>query len=196
MLGAGSPICMPDDEANPDVGCLYDKLLEAMTNTVLRIVGNVDSLKLRHPVENYVHFFLQRMLNDVVPSDSGHGEGTRNPVCDFDPLVSCRPENLTEDCRQSGASSQKGSKRKSADEHVSPQQGPGSGSHDLSGKEEPESRVKTGKRPRNDPGEGNRGPYSCPFRKRNPQRFHVRESSCANQSYQDLALLKYAILNI
>ncbi len=37
------------------------------------------------------------------------------------------------------------------------------------------------------------GPYSCPFRKRNPQRFNIRDHwQCAAKSYIDTSDLKYS----
>lgn len=173
---------------------IYDSLLEAMSDAVSWIVGDAGSLRLKHPVKDYIHGCLQRMLNDVLPLGSIHEDVALEPVFDSGWQVSSRPGAPTEESEKPTTKSNKSTKRKAPHDQPDLRQNPGRGSNDPTGREKHAAQTKIGKRPRISPAGTF---YCCPFRKRNPQRFNIRDwLCCATQPYLDLPLLKYGILLI
>lgn len=193
MSGDGSPTCMPDHVAFPDLDDIYDNLFDAMCNAVLGILGDAGSVKLKHPVEDYVHHCLQRMLNDAIPVGIVDVGEIREPVCNSDSQISCPPGEPAKGSQKTGPGSNMASsaKRKTLHEQTyAPQHSGKSGSKSPASQKKLGPRIQVGKKPRKNHSGDN---YSCPFRKRNPQRFNVRDWSCALQPFWDLSLLKYEI---
>lgn len=178
-----------DDESPLDMDSVYDNLLEGVSNAISRIIGDAGLLKLKCPVEDYIHDFLQCMLNDALPCDSIHEDENEEQAYDSGSHVICRPGGSSaEGTRKRGTSSTGTTKRKTMHGQMTTHQTQSSDSADPSSQENNLPHIKIGKKPKMSPV----GTYlSCPFRKRNPTKFNIREWTCATQSYSDLALLKY-----
>lgn len=183
------PEDVSDDKSPLDMDSIYDNLLEGVSNTISRIVGDAGLLKLKCPMENYIHDFLQCMLNDALPCDSIHEDENEEQACDSGSHVLCHPGGLsTQGTRKRGTSSNGTTKRKTMHGQMTTHQTQSSDSADPSSQENDLPHIKIGKKPKMSPV----GDYlSCPFRKRNPTKFNIREWTCATQPYSDLALLKY-----
>lgn len=185
----GSPTFIPDDEACFEVDDVYDSLLEAVSNAVLRCIGDAGLVKLKHPVEDYVHCCLERMLNDMVSTSVSQHDNALHPLDDTSSPISCNPGYSSQGAYKAGSSS---NKRKTLHEPADSYQKPRSdGAGDLSKKSNSNSQTKTAKVRKT----SETVSFSCPFRKRNPQRFNIRDPkrNCATTSFSDLSLLKYEI---
>lgn len=164
----------------------YDSLLEALKNVVSKIIGVAGIVKLKHPVEDYLNRCLEQMLNDIASFNLLQYGNKPQPTNVTGLPVSCRPENTKEGSRKT---STRCSKRKHLHEPT--------GSHpdtdprdlkDLANESNSNTQVKAAKMPR----KSEFTSFSCPYRKRNPKRFNVRDPkrNCATTPLSSLPLLK------
>lgn len=178
-----------ENEEDEDVA--YDQLVESITNLVLEssCLGNIEERAV--PVEYYVHSFLEQVASHQKPA-----------TADQTPCFPMRahPMQINEAAggagevdrcgRRGQGGSRRGNKRKSND-------GSGHGDNDDydnennlgdSGEEEQNDSPQQSKKLKT--GRGGRS-FGCPFRKRNPTRFNIREhNSCAMGSFSNFALAK------
>lgn len=179
---------MPDVETQLDLDVIHDNLLKAMTDDVLRILGDAGLVRLKHPVEDYLNCCLERMLNDITTNLTQENYGSE-PTGNTSSPISCSPGNVSERSRKAASSS---IKRKTLHEHTEPCQKPDSNeTNDLEDKSNLNNLTKAAKVSRTSEFLS----YSCPFRKRNPKRFNVRDPQrrCALTPFSSLPLLKYEI---
>lgn len=170
-------------------------LVESITYLVLEssCVGNLDERGV--PVELYVHNFLEQVMNHPKPATEKQNFCLPIRSNSMPKQDACSPGDADEPdmhaCSREGiGGSSGGSKRKSGEysgrnhsqDHGDEKQ-LGDDLEETQG-ENPQGakKLKTGQ---------NGVKLSCPFRKRNPIRFNVRNSAnCALNSFTDFALLK------
>ncbi|KAI7786199.1 hypothetical protein LA080_004583 [Diaporthe eres] len=190
--GTGFPHddCSPENEEDEDFA--YDQLVEGITNLVLEssCVGNVEEGAV--PVELYVHNFLEQILNHPKPATKSQTLclPIRNiPVQDNEAASDAGEPGMRGRGQNGNGGSSGGNKRKNKEAPAHSRNG-GYGdedglddsSEDWSNNLQEDKKQKIGR---------NGGKLSCPFRKRNPIRFNVRDhGSCALNGFADLALLK------
>lgn len=180
--------CSPENEEDEDFA--YDQLVENITNLVLEssCVGNVEEQAV--PVELYVHKFLEQILNHPKPITKGQTVSL--------PIRNLPMENTEAPCE----AGEPGSRGRGQWGH-----GGSSSGNKRKNKEAPSQSGNRASEDEDDFGEGSEegrsqedkkrktsrsgGKLSCPFRKRNPIRFNVRDhASCALNGFADFALLK------
>lgn len=184
-------MCLHEDCDHPNEGdedSTYDELAAGITNLVLEssCVGNVEDGGV--PIKLYVHNFLQKVLN--------HPKTLCLPIRNLHTPKHETPGDTGESGMRAGIQSSNGggsgtNKRKSeeipGDTRDCSNEDQGSfGDEDQEDLQSHSSqkvkKQRTGKKG---------GNFSCPFRKRNPIRFNVRDhESCALKPFTDFALLK------
>lgn len=182
--------CSPVNENDEDT--TYDHLVESITNLVVEssCIRNVEERAV--PVELYVHNLLEQIMNHTKAADKS--QAFCLPIRNLPMRNSEAPGDAGDaDVRARGqarnAGSSSGNKRKNK-----AASGPGrnhgydeeslddSSEEDEGNNTQKPKKLKTGKKSHN---------FSCPFRKRNPIRFNVRDhTSCALNPFADFALLK------
>lgn len=186
VLSEGTPTLgsiYENDQQPANVNDVYDNLFEAMCNTVMKSIESVG--KLKHPVDEYIHKCLEHIFNDIMPS---------TPV-QIPSGQSCHPN-------PQGSYTAQGSIRQSSSQHDSTsnkrkschdQEGSGqiSGHDDTmdpSRKRNIDNQLKVSKKVRTE----HDASFSCPFRKRNPLRFNIRNTkgNCATMAFPSLPSLK------
>lgn len=165
----------------------YENLVYSIQNLVLES-SCVDDLEDRGvPVKLYIHQFLEKVCNHKSASIEPHDFCP--PGLTF-PLDTCSPHagggnsqvSLGDDYQANGGNK----KRKNGQKRAMGRDSDGN-SPDDDGADGSEGVSNTPKKQKT----GNIEELSCPFRKRNPIRFNVRDhSQCALQFYADLARLK------
>lgn len=181
----GSTTHTPDDEALLVMDDTYDSLLEALKNVISKIIGVAGIVKLKHPVEDYLNRCLEQMLNDIsfnLLQDSNKPQFTSSMGLP----VSCRPESTAEGSRKASA---RCNKRKNLHEPTGSR--PDTGPRDpkvLASESNNNTQIKAAKMSRTSEFTS----FSCPYRKRNPKRFNVRDlkRNCATTPLSSLPLLK------
>ncbi|KAJ0107774.1 hypothetical protein J7T55_000036 [Diaporthe amygdali] len=171
----------------------YNELVESISNLILKssCVDNPEDRNI--PVELYIHNFLEQIMNHPRPS----------PECQ----TLCLPirslpiqnnESHGDACESDMHIQDQGSNKDSTGRRKRKSDGAPGDSRKRSGKDEDDpgdiqeekhskdqQRIKKQKMGRKDVN------LSCPFRKRNPNRFNVRgHGNCALSSFGDFALLK------
>ncbi|KAG6357713.1 hypothetical protein INS49_013592 [Diaporthe citri] len=188
--------CPPEDfsPANTeDDDSAYDELVEGITNIILEssCVGNVEDRGV--PVKLYVHNLLERVLNH--PRSPSESQvlclPIRNPPTQNNEGPGDAGEQGMDARGQSGNGGSSGMKKRKSNEASGHNRNGSYGDQDDFDDDPGEvqahnpqkvKKQKTGKRG---------GNFSCPFRKRNPIRFNVRDhESCALKPFADFALLK------
>ncbi|KAK7710626.1 hypothetical protein SLS63_012900 [Diaporthe eres] len=186
----------PNEDCNPesaeDDDSAYDELVEGITNLILEssCVGNVEDQGV--PVKLYVHNLLERILNH--PRSPSESQVLCFPIRTLPAQNNERPSDTgepgmhTRDQYGNGGSSGPHKRKNEAPGYT---RNDNCGDQDEFGDDLEEAqnhnpqknkKLKTGKRG---------GNFSCPFRKRNPIRFNVRDyGSCALNPFADFALLK------
>lgn len=176
-----------------DEDSAYDELVEGITNLILEssCVGNVEDRGV--PVKLYVHNLLERILNHprspsesqvlCFPIRSLPTQNNKGPVDAGEPGMHAHG--------QFGNGGSSGTNKRKSDGAPGHSRNSSYGDQDDFGDDLEElqnhssqkaKKQKTGKRGSN---------FSCPFRKRNPLRFNVRDhGSCALNPFADFALLK------
>lgn len=183
--------CSPVNENDDDSA--YDHLVESITNLVLEssCVGNVEERAV--PIELYVHNLLEQIMNHTKAANKSQAfclpirnlpiqnSGAPGDVGDADVRARDQGGNAGSsngNKRKNKAASGQGRNHSYEDEESLDD----SSEEDQGNNTQKPKKLKTGKKSHN---------FSCPFRKRNPNRFNVREhSSCALNPFADFALLK------
>lgn len=177
-------LCEPGEEDDEGI---YRKLVGIISNAVIESSCVDDPEESGVPLELHIHHFLERLCNYKGANIQSHT--TEFPTHDL-PLRTCKPGvNVGNSRPVSMGSGHKGNggnkKRKNGEDSNS--------SHGASDQDSPydDGDDDAGHNPdrakKHKTGEG----WSCPFRKRNPVRFNVRDrNSCALVSYQSIPLLK------
>lgn len=182
--------CIPVNENDEDTA--YDHLVESITNLVVEssCIRNVEERAV--PVELYVHNLLEQIMNHTKAADKSQ------PFCLPIRNLPMRNSEAPGDAGDTGvrirgqggnAGGSSGNKRKnkaaSGPGHIQDYDGDSlddSSEEDQGNNAQKAKKLKTGKKSHN---------FSCPFRKRNPIRFNVRDhTSCALNPFADFALLK------
>lgn len=190
-------VSSPASEDDEDFA--YETLVESITNLVFEssCVGNVEERGV--PVKLYVHSLLEQILSHQKPATES--QAVPLPIRSLSKQINEVPSDTSgpymrtrgqgDQGSHAGDASSGGTNKRKKEELSSLGNYRGleddedhgySSSEDQSTHIQHSKKQKTGKKSRN---------YSCPFRKRNPTRFNVREhSSCALSSFQDISLLK------
>ncbi|KUI67814.1 hypothetical protein VM1G_02963 [Cytospora mali] len=173
----------------------YQKLVEGISNLILEsyCFGDLEDREI--PLELYIHGCLEQVSNHQSANLQCHA--SRIPVR-TPPLQICNPGKNTGSSRMSmgaGHRGNSGNKRKNGGNGNTGRGGRDTGdNHDADDDDDDDDEadddqgdpVRTKKRKT-----GKCEDLSCPFRRRNPVRFNVREyRQCAFTSFQNLALLK------
>lgn len=171
----------------------YDELVESITNLVLEssCVGTVEERGV--PVKLYVHNLLEQILNH--PKSPNEKHTLCLPIRSLQTPKNEEPGDAGQPGMgaggQPGNGGSSGTNKRKNDEVPGHARNRSYGDQDdfvddledlQSHNPQKVKKLKTGKRG---------GNFSCPFRKRNPIRFNVRDhGNCALNSFADFALLK------
>ncbi|ROW10762.1 hypothetical protein VPNG_05045 [Cytospora leucostoma] len=173
----------------------YRKLVQSINNLVIDSPC-VDDIRGRGvPLELYIHKMIEQVLNHENASDIFHNSHPPNHNL---PLQTCNPgANVGGSQATSGSihADNGGRKRKNSDKRELNRgaRDKDGNEPDDDGDEHPQSEHSKAKKPKT----GNKEKkMSCPFRRRNPVRFNVRDHpQCALGNFQTFALLKRHIQN-
>lgn len=183
-------------ESEDEEDSAYDALVQSITCLVLDspAVGNAEERGV--PVESYVHSFLEQILSHSKPATEQQSPllPIRNlPMHTLPRHNNDSPGNLTEWQTRSGGQGDNGGrkggqKRPNDETHGRGGSGGEGGGDDLGDSSEEQSSTKRVKKQKT----GRKSHIlSCPFRKRNPTRFNVRNHvGCALASFPSFSLLK------
>lgn len=181
---------VPGDETYLSSDGIYKSLLEAMLNDVSRIIGAASLAKLKTPVEDHLNCCIERMLNDISPVTLSEDHCEMDQTGNVSSFISCSPGHAPESSNETG--SLRNHKRKTLHEQTDTHHKTRSDDlEDAKDESNLNAYVKTAKVSRT-----SENVYlSCPFRKRNPKRFNIRDRkrTCATTSFSTLSLLKYEV---
>ncbi|KAG8162815.1 hypothetical protein KVR01_007293 [Diaporthe batatas] len=189
-------------ESEDDEDSAYNTLVQSITCLVVGspAVGNAEERGV--PVELYVHSFLEQILSHSKPA--AENQTPLLPVYNLPMHTLPRntndgPGNLSDwhtraDGQGENGGRRGGQKRPNEEPHGQSRNGDDGGGNDPCDSSEDQSRTKKAKKLKT----GRKsGLLSCPFRKRNPTRFNVRNhGGCALAGFPSLSLLKRHIQNI
>lgn len=187
----------PHEDASPargeDEDSTYDELVEGIANLVLEssCVGNIEDRGV--PVKLYVHSLLEKILNH--PKSPHQTQPPCLPIRDLptpsNEALNDAGESGIRAGGRSGNGSGSGTNKRKNDEASGHSRNGSYGGQDNFDEDFGElhsHNAQKVKKPRTGKQAGN---FSCPFRKRNPLRFNVRDhGSCALNPFTDFALLK------